>query len=74
MEILKSVISSILGALRDLMVPLIAYYQGQKAEKQKANEKVIKEAKDAQKDKNTITDLDDDVRDNLVYRSTSDSR
>lgn len=67
-----SLISGLFGVLKTVIGPLLAYFQGKKVARLEAKEEALNAAKEAQKDRNDIRNLDDDSLNNIVFFDKDD--
>lgn len=66
-NLLGPIISGVFGLLKQALIPLVAYFQGKKVAKLEGKEQALEDAKDAAKDRNEISNLDDDSLNSIVF-------
>lgn len=65
--LIGSFINGLFGVLKQLALPLLAYFQGKKVAKLEGKEEALEDAIEAQEDRNVIDNMSDDDLSNIVF-------
>jgi hypothetical protein len=60
-------VNGLFGVLKQLALPLLAYFQGKKVAKLEGKEEALEDAIEAQEDRNVIDNMSDDDLSNIVF-------